>query len=204
MSSIAFRKQAGFTIVELLIVVVVIAVLATIAVVAYNGIRDRAEASKTAAAVRAYKEALILYKTDNGHYPTTGSMCLGDQYGTFTGESIPSCRRSDSPIAVTHNAAARDSLKPYLGGSLPMPSTKLIYNLAGTTESAGANFFGSNHNFTLDGKPMVMIYYSVKGDTCPVGPVYASAGEPNYSSPAVSRTRELAGGAMCLLLLPND
>ncbi len=38
-------KQKGFTIVELLIVIVVIAVLATISIVAYNGIQHRAQAS---------------------------------------------------------------------------------------------------------------------------------------------------------------
>jgi len=37
--------QAGFTIVELLIVVIVIAILAAITIVAYNGIRDRASDS---------------------------------------------------------------------------------------------------------------------------------------------------------------
>lgn len=39
------KTQTGFTIVELLIVVVVIAILAAITVVAYNGIRQRAETS---------------------------------------------------------------------------------------------------------------------------------------------------------------
>ena len=35
-------KSSGFTIVELLIVIVVIAILAAITIVAYNGIQDRA------------------------------------------------------------------------------------------------------------------------------------------------------------------
>lgn len=39
------KRQKGFTIVELLIVIVVIAILAAITVVAYNGIRQRAESS---------------------------------------------------------------------------------------------------------------------------------------------------------------
>jgi prepilin-type N-terminal cleavage/methylation domain-containing protein len=39
------RKDSGFTIVELLIVIVVIAILATISIVAYTGIQNRAKTS---------------------------------------------------------------------------------------------------------------------------------------------------------------
>ena len=45
------RKQKGFTIVELLIVIVVIAILATITIVAYNGVSQRAKESATQNAV---------------------------------------------------------------------------------------------------------------------------------------------------------
>ena len=41
-------KQSGFTIVELLIVIVVIAILAAISIVAYNGIQNRGKASSGA------------------------------------------------------------------------------------------------------------------------------------------------------------
>lgn len=37
-----FKSKSGFTIVELLIVIVVIGTLAAISIVAYNGIQDRA------------------------------------------------------------------------------------------------------------------------------------------------------------------
>lgn len=42
----ALKKQRGFTIVELLIVIVIIAILAVITIVAYNGMQDRARISK--------------------------------------------------------------------------------------------------------------------------------------------------------------
>lgn len=202
MRHIHIRTRAGFTIVELLIVIVVIAILATISIVAFTGIQSRAEDSKTASAIKAYKKALRLHKIDEGSYPTAGAICLGDQYGLFTGGSVPSCRNSGAQIAVTNGAAQRDALKPYLGGQLPMPSTQFIH--VGTTEYVGGHFYGSNYNYTLDGTPVVAIEYFIKGDACPVGPVYSTAGSPNFSSPTVSRTATYTDGSRCFILLPNN
>lgn len=47
----AKNKQPGFTIVELLIVIVIIAILAAITIIAYNGIQDRAKASAASQAL---------------------------------------------------------------------------------------------------------------------------------------------------------
>lgn len=198
-------NQKGFTIVELLIVIVVIGILAAITIVAYNGIQDRAEASKTTAAVEAYVKALKLYKIDNDAYPTTGAMCLGDQYGTFTGGSTPGCRYSTSQINVTAGAAARDLLKPYLGGTLPMPSTQFLHDSTGR-EFVGAHFYGSSYNYTLDGNPVVTIEYYIKGNSCPVGPVYAykTGAPPAFTSPAVSQSEALSDGSRCYLLLDGS
>lgn len=53
------RKQTGFTIVELLIVIVVIAILAAISVVAYTGISDKAKTSKRDSDVTLYQRAIM-------------------------------------------------------------------------------------------------------------------------------------------------
>lgn len=61
----------GFTIVELLIVIVVIAILATISVVAYNGIQDRAIASTLTSDLANFAKKIELAKVDtvDGKYP---------------------------------------------------------------------------------------------------------------------------------------
>jgi prepilin-type N-terminal cleavage/methylation domain-containing protein len=63
-------SQSGFTIVELLIVIVVIGILAAITIVAYNGIQNRAHAAQAQAAASNLSTLLANYNTLNGSYPT--------------------------------------------------------------------------------------------------------------------------------------
>jgi prepilin-type N-terminal cleavage/methylation domain-containing protein len=56
--------QKGFTIVELLIVIVVIGILAAITIVAYNGIQERARASTVSAALSQVANKLAVYQVD--------------------------------------------------------------------------------------------------------------------------------------------
>ena len=63
------RKSLGFTIVELLIVVVVIGILAAIVTVAYTGITSSANQSALQNDLANAKKKLLLYKVDNGAYP---------------------------------------------------------------------------------------------------------------------------------------
>ena len=68
------NKQPGFTIVELLIVIVVIAILAAITIVAYNGIQDRATYTKYNGSITQVKKALDLYYAENDKYPIVTSF----------------------------------------------------------------------------------------------------------------------------------
>jgi prepilin-type N-terminal cleavage/methylation domain-containing protein len=65
-------RRAGFTIVELLIVIVVIAILAAITIVAYNGIQNRARATAVQAEASQAAKKIVLYSaTNSGVMPTT-------------------------------------------------------------------------------------------------------------------------------------
>lgn len=63
------RARPGFTIVELLIVIVVIAILAAITIVAYNGIQNRARISSVSSALSQVNKKLAAYAVDGNGYP---------------------------------------------------------------------------------------------------------------------------------------
>ena len=196
------KQSAGFTIVELLIVIVIIAILAAITIVAFNGVQNRAENSKTITAVNAYKKALHQYGLENGSYPTTGAFCLGDQYDVLNG--VAGCRYSTSMIANTAGAAARDLLKPYVGNTLPMPSKKVMYNAAGSIGYVGIYFYGTSYGYTLNGEKVVALWYTIQDTTCPVGPVYANTGAPAYTGSPVTRTSGIGSdSSICMILMPD-
>lgn len=66
-----WRRERGFTLIEIMVVVVILGILA--ALVAPNVIRrvDEARVTKARQDIRAYGTALNLYRMDNFRYPTT-------------------------------------------------------------------------------------------------------------------------------------
>lgn len=62
-------RQKGFTIVELLIVIVVIAILAALVIVAYNGVQNQANDSRRLHDVQEIKSAVEAYRSANGSFP---------------------------------------------------------------------------------------------------------------------------------------
>ena len=68
------NKVKGFTLVELLIVIVVIAILAAISIVAYNGIQQRSRDSAAAATTSQLSAKIEVWNSRIGRYPSTSEV----------------------------------------------------------------------------------------------------------------------------------
>lgn len=69
------RRQSirGFTIVELLIVIVVIGILAVIVIVAYSGVTAKSQYATMRQDMTTIRKLLELYKVDHGDYPNSAN-----------------------------------------------------------------------------------------------------------------------------------
>ena len=65
------RDQRGFTLIEIMVVVVILGVLAAIIVPKFLGRPDEAKVTKAKVDIKSLEEALGLFKLDNGFYPST-------------------------------------------------------------------------------------------------------------------------------------
>jgi general secretion pathway protein G len=116
----AKNRQPGFTIVELLIVIVVIGILAAITIVSFNGVQERARNAKTIAAVKDYIKLYSAYAVDYDVYPGSGNYCLGIGY--------PGGLCWDNRTYV-ESTAANTGLLNYTK-NLPSPSAANVYRNA--------------------------------------------------------------------------
>ena len=95
------KKQTGFTIVELLIVIVIIGILAAITVVAYNGIQQRAKNQQASSDLANLAKAIHLARINDGKVlkDITGNSCTScgsqanyeltlDRIGTASGVNL--------------------------------------------------------------------------------------------------------------------
>lgn len=69
------KKQLGFTLVELLIVVAVIGILSALLTANFIGVRQRARDAQRKADLKQMQSSLELYRADQGAYPTAISNC---------------------------------------------------------------------------------------------------------------------------------
>ena len=115
------RTSRGFTIVELLIVVVIIAILAAITIVAYNGIQRRARASAASSSLAQAQKKLELYKVDNSTYPITANLSAAgitdsnDTTYQYTSDGTTYCLTATN-VTVSYYLNSTTTPTPTAGG----------------------------------------------------------------------------------------
>jgi len=65
------KNERGFTLIELMVVIVILGILAGLIIPRIMGRPDEARAAKARMQIESMETALKLYKLDNGDYPTT-------------------------------------------------------------------------------------------------------------------------------------
>lgn len=112
----------GFTVVELLIVIVVIAILAAITVVGFNGVRQNAVSTVAQNELGSIAKKLELYKADQGSFPSATQneewkKILVESVGTIAGDkNYIMCRTANgSEYTVIAWKPVVSSVSPAIG-----------------------------------------------------------------------------------------
>jgi prepilin-type N-terminal cleavage/methylation domain-containing protein len=134
-------NQRGFTIVELLIVIVVISILTAITVVAYNGVQNRARTVAAQSAANNVQKKAEAYNAEEGSYPSTLAALTG-----------ASSSASYSLTGITFSAA--DPSSP------SNPATVSFYTCTG-----GGNKIGY-YNYTTQAAGYIYTGPATSGSTC--------------------------------------
>lgn len=176
------QNNSGFTIVELLIVIVVIGILAAITIVAYSGIQQRARNAKTISAVNSYLTAFQGYLAQNGSYPPVASntmYCLGQPAASCTTATTNWIRSAPLETALQTIISTMP-----LPGDGPGTSSTTDSNLGCIPTRTPADYPW------LNGVNSGFLVYMLEGDTPCLNGAVASGGWPTFSTaaPAGGRT----------------
>ena len=139
-------KEKGFTIVELLIVIVVIAVLAAITAVAFNGLRDRAVATSLQADLSNASKMLKLYHAANSAYPTsinTTTYCPTPADANFCLKASPGntltnyiVNNGTNPATFSIDALNANGTRYFVSNSVAPTSPSTVFTANAITGSA--------------------------------------------------------------------
>lgn len=174
------NKPKGFTVVELLIVIVVIGILAAIVIVSYNGAQLRARNATRLSDIKVVEELLDTYYTQHGSYPqtTTNPQSNWKAIDVYTDDNCP-------------NGSSQADWVPGLADKLPQSDQSYA---VGADGKYGCYLYASNGTqyvlsaWNMISPPQSAVYYrrlgfrefqssnSTQFYTCNSGPIGGASG----------------------------
>lgn len=138
---LAKNKQSGFTIVELLIVIVVIGILAAITIVAYNGISQRARVAAISSDLEGATKQLALDLVTTSVYPATAAAAnSGTGLKASTGTTYQYAVDNTTQPQTFCITATNGSTNYYASSASNIPTA----GICGQTQLAGWWKFNNN------------------------------------------------------------
>ena len=114
------KKQQGFTLIELMIVVAIIGILAAIAIPAYQDYTIRAQVSEGLNLASGSKVAVAEFYQDTGTWPADNAEAGVEAAANINGKYTTQVAIAGQSITVTYGADANTNI---LGGTLTLTAT---------------------------------------------------------------------------------
>jgi prepilin-type N-terminal cleavage/methylation domain-containing protein len=123
-----YNKQQGFTIVELLVVIVVIGILAAITIVSYTGVTAQANTTASKTAAKNVIDAANMYYAEKGVYPSLSDI-KGYTTTRLTGVSYSSSFVGSAAMILVNNQGYTASSPSQVVFAECRKSDNSIYNI---------------------------------------------------------------------------
>jgi len=199
------NNKSGFTIVELLIVIVVIAILAAISIVAYNGIQQRANNAQRIAAAQQWIKDIKAYVSTNGSYPSSQAQmyCIGTSNPTdLDANPDVDCGLSNN---VKHDSAQTTIFNQGISTISTLPNFPGKAVDFGTFKAAGM-LYRSYDTFDPTGKNIAnypTLTFALEGanQDCGVGPLATSFSGGDFAQATGKYSLSQGNGTGCRVML---